>query len=212
MIAQSMEEKIAAINAKVKSKKDEAVQLLEYLNVQREQARIKENEEEENLKKKGIIIGQHIPSLKSKLELDNNVLENFDSFSSTLLVAKTLVDQNKTNFLRRTGNLPISELAESRKAQNERRRTDTVPDMPNYLIKTTSSTVRADRVTERFAETISNHTLIKIQRRELEMTSSITTNDHKKSTKRKKHVLSAPERIANEEVLKSIKKNNRIKI
>lgn len=204
MIAQSMEEKIAAINAKVKSKKDEAVQLLEYLNVQREQARIKENEEEENLKKKGIIIGQHIPSLKSKLELDNNVLEKFDSFSSTLLVAKTLVDQNKTNFLRRTGNLPISELAESRKAQNERRRTDTVPDMPNYLIKTTSSTVRADRVTERFAETISNHTLIKTQRRELEMTSSITTNDHKKSTKRKKHVLSAPERIANEEVLKSI--------
>lgn len=201
MIAQTMQEKIDAINGKVLKKNEDASQLLDYLNVQRGKARISEEEEEETLKKKGIIIGQHIPSLKTKLQLDEEVLSEFSDFAPTLLVAKTLIDQNKTNFLRRTGNLPISELAEERKLQNDRKRSEAVPDMPNYLMKTTSTAVRQERVGERFAETISSQTLVKTQRRELEMSASA---DQKKAPKRKKNVLSAPERLANEEVLKSI--------
>jgi hypothetical protein len=201
MIAQTLEEKIAAINAKAKSKNEEASRLLDYLSVQREKAKATEEEEEERLKKKGIIIGQHIPSLRSQLDLDQGTLAEFENFSSTLLVAKTLVDQNKTNFLRRTGNLPISELAEARKAQNEKRRADVVPDMPNYLLKTSSALVREERVGERFVETITSMALEKTQRREREMSAS---EGQKKAPKRKKDILSAPERLANEAVLQSI--------
>lgn len=198
-IQSSMEQKIAAINARVAQKNEEASKLLQYLSKQREVAHVQEEKEEEVLKKKGIIIGQHVPSLKTKLDLDGDVLSEFHTFSSSLLVAKTLLDQNKTNFLRRTGNLPISDLAELKKSQNAKRQSETVADIPNYQVLTTVAKHRDDRISERFAQTLESYEVEKTKRREVMGSSSV---DIKK--KKKKIVLSAKERIANEEVLKGI--------
>ncbi|KAJ1432684.1 hypothetical protein B484DRAFT_24765 [Ochromonadaceae sp. CCMP2298] len=198
-IARAMEDKIAAINASVQKKNEEASQLLEYLKVQRETALVTEEMEEERLKKKGIIIGQHIPSLKSQLDLDRERLAHFDTFNSTLLVARNLVEQNKTNFLRRTGNLPISDLAESKRAANSKAAVDAVPDLPHYLLRTSAAILRSERVADRYQESLQSKTVAITQRRELEASLGAP-----RRVKRKKNVLSAPERLANEAVLSSI--------
>jgi hypothetical protein len=197
-IAQAMEDKIAAINASVQKKNSEAGALLEYLKLQRETALVTEEVEEERLKKKGIIIGQHIPSLKSQLHLDRERLADFDTFNNTLLVARNLVDQNHTNFLRRTGNLPISDLAESKKAANKKAAVDAVPDLPHYLLRTSATLARGERVADRFQESLVSKTVAISQRRETEAALGLP------KFKRKKNVLSAPERLANEAVLQSI--------
>lgn len=132
----SVERRIQQINEDVERKNREAAELLEYLNAQRLTAKELEDLEEEELKRRGIIIGQHIPSLKSKLDLDHDKLSEFGDFSSTLLIARDLVEQNHTNFLRRTGNLPISDIAEAKKLKYEQSMIGVDTDSPHYLTKT----------------------------------------------------------------------------
>ena len=75
---------------------------------------------EEMLKKQGVMLGQHIPSLPAKLDVSQEVLGTYGNFKEGLIVARELVEQNRENFLRRTGNLPISLLAEQKKAERGR--------------------------------------------------------------------------------------------
>lgn len=204
-----MERKIELINEEVARKNNEATSLLEYLSVQRNKAKNLEEEEEEELKKKGIVIGQHIPSLKSKLVLDSNKLSEFGDFSSTILIAKDLVEQNKTNFLRRTGNLPISDLAESKKLKNEHSQLNMEPDLPHYLTRTNNVNVRQDRVTVRFSETLQARELDRSQTfLETQQSSSLQLTDahntKKSKPKKKKEMLSAIQKEENENILKGI--------
>jgi hypothetical protein len=204
----SLERKIELINEEVTRKNNEATSLLEYLSVQRNKAKDLEEEEEEELKKKGIVIGQHIPSLKSKLVLDSDRLSEFGDFSSTLLIAKDLVEQNKTNFLRRTGNLPISDLAESKKLKNEQSQMSMEPDSPHYLTRTNNVNVRQDRVTVRFSETLQARELNRSQTLlETQQSSSLNMTDAQTSKKpkfKKKIMLSAIQKEENENILKGI--------
>lgn len=109
-------EKTAEVREVLKENVVKATQLTEYLSQQRELSHELELEEEEALKRRGIMVGQHIPSLPSKLALDRKVLQNFGTYSENLVVAKELVEQNLENSMRRTGLLPLSAVAETRKA------------------------------------------------------------------------------------------------
>ena len=200
MMSQDLiDEKINLISAEVNKRNEEASILLEYLNKQRQIARLDEELEEEELKKKGIIIGQHIPSLQSKLTLDPGVISEFSEFSNSLLIAKDLIDQNQDTFLRRTGNLPITQFIETKQSNSSYVKDDTVPDVPNYLEKTNNTKAREQRVHARFAE--------KLETREIERSKKLLSSSSLNLTekpKQKKIILSAESRIENENIIKSM--------
>lgn len=60
----------------------------------------------DSLKKKGIILGAHIPEGPSGLKMDRSALEGFRSFSESMLDASDIVRENKESLLRASGNLP----------------------------------------------------------------------------------------------------------
>ena len=196
-----IDKKIADINAEIRSKNEEAEKLLEYLNVKRKAARELEEKEEQELKLRGIIIGQHIPSIKSKLQIDSSALSEFSSFSSSLLVAKDLIEQNKTNFLRRTGNLPISDVAYSKQLQHSKFQSEFVPDAPHYLLKTNNTNARETRVAVRFSETLESY---KMDRTNKKFESTALVSTELKKSKKAATKLSAEQRVENENILKGI--------
>lgn len=118
----SLELRLQEIEANVENNKEMAKSLMNYLTSQRNIAKEDELLEEENLKRQGIIVGQHIPTLKSKLRIDKNFTGQFYKFSSNLLIAEELLEQNETDRLRRTGNLPITADAEKRDDERTQRR------------------------------------------------------------------------------------------
>jgi hypothetical protein len=199
-INDSVAKKIAAIQAEIERKNQEAQSLLGYLSEQQNAAKLEEELEEENLKKQGIIVGQHIPSLPSRLNLDQYQLSQYDTFSTTLLVAKDLIDQNRTDFLRRTGNLPISEAAEAKREANQKYLAMQDPEKPHYLLETSNSKVREERVTVRFAETINE--VHKTTKKTIKDDVSITSS--KKSAKENKAIITTKERLEHEAVIKGL--------
>ncbi len=192
--------KIEAINAEIERKNREADQLLHYLTKQQSLAKQEEEQEEDSLKKQGIIVGQHIPSLPSKLNLNPTELAEYETFSTTLLVARDLIQQNRTNFLRRTGNLPISDLAETRREQNQKYVSQQDPDVPHYLEKTSSAKNREERVSVRFSETIQQTKQNKSPTK-IDETAAVKASAAGKFREQK---ISAKERLEHENVLKSI--------
>jgi len=94
-----------------------AVQVIRYLDIQTSKARLEEEFLEEDLKRKGIIVGQHIPCIKSKLIIDRLVLEDFGPIASNLVIASELMNENHIAMLRRSGNMQITEEAEQRSLQ-----------------------------------------------------------------------------------------------
>jgi hypothetical protein len=193
--------KIEAIKAEITRKNQEAQNLLGYLVEQQNLAKQEEELEEEDLKKQGIIVGQHIPSLPSRLNLDGSQLSQYETFSSTLLVAKDLIDQNRTDFLRRTGNLPISEAAEERRESNKSYLAQQDPDKPHYLLQTNNTKVREERINVRFAETIEEvHKTKKTTNVKEDTTATIST----KKAKPDKHILTMKEKLEHEAVIKGL--------
>lgn len=192
-------QKIKAIQEEIEKKNREAENLLSYLIEQQNVAKEEEELEEENLKRQGIIVGQHIPSLPSKLNLDPSQLAEFENFSSTLLVARELITQNRTNFLRRTGNLPVSEVAEARREANQKYLSQLDPEKPHYLQQTKSAKVREDRNTVRFGETIQE-----VKKMTKTGKDETTASSLVRKSKEIKPVLTTKERIENENVIKGL--------
>ena len=176
-----------------------AENLIEYLNSQKLKAKTMEQEEEEELKRRGIVIGQHIPSLPTKLDLNPAILKEFGPLSSKLVIAKELVCQNKDNMLRRTGNLPISDAAELRKKSRRDASYAEDRDTPHYLQGTKLVQNRKDRTRIRFSSTLS--TLEATQR---EKKLLLETIDGNKKPKKRKDVMYAEDRKHEEDILMSM--------
>eukprot|EP00605_Chrysophyceae_sp_TOSAG23-4_P000478 GSChrysophyteH1.ASY1.ANO1.537.1 assembled CDS len=129
-----------------------ATKLKEYMVTEKIKAFQKEEEEEEFLKKQGIMVGQHIPPLPSKLDIEAEKLSSYGDFSSNLQVAKDMVEANRINALRRTGNLPISELAEQRKIERLSKSKGNNDDTrPHYMQNSQAMAIREERQKERYA-------------------------------------------------------------
>lgn len=198
MSDESVEKKIEAIQAEIAKKNEEASKLLSYLTEQQTLAKLEEEKEEDELKRQGIIVGQHIPSLPSKLNLDPSIIAEYETYASNLLISKDLIQQNRTNFLRRTGNLPISELAESKRELNMKTISMQDSELPHYLLQTGSSKIREDRNSVRFSETIQNSPTKK------EIARLREERGDKPIRKDKNLPISAKEKLEHENVLKSI--------
>eukprot|EP00981_Chlorochromonas_danica_P012830 scaffold5444_cov181-Ochromonas_danica.AAC.11 len=198
-----VEAKIQAVYAEVEKKTREAEMLSAYLQEQQQLAHLTEEKEEEDLKRQGIIVGQHIPSLPSRLHLDPQQLSEFENFSSTVLVAKDLMIQNRTNFLRRTGNLPISDLAETRKEASLKYVSEMTEEVPHYLLQTRSADIRKERNTVRFEETIQAVATATAMTRSKRLANSKTAAAAETKSERVLPI-SAKERLEHEKVLQSI--------
>jgi hypothetical protein len=144
-----------------------------------------------------VLIGQHIPSLPTKLAVERESLEGFGNYSSNLVVAKELVGQNQENFLRRTGILPISPLAEQRKLERSKKTAAIDDKVAHYTIRTEAAAVRESRIAIRYAAT-TNARLLQLAETEGDI------KPERKHYPRKKHQLTAHERLENEEILKGI--------
>ncbi|CAM9112638.1 unnamed protein product, partial [Ectocarpus fasciculatus] len=188
---QTLAQRAMDISRELEEKNTKADSLVEHLAVQRAAAKEQRIREEEELKKQGIIIGQHIPPLPSKLDVDPAYLEQFGEFSSNLLVARELVSQNRENILRRTGNLPISEQLEQRKTERGKRQQNMESSAPHYLEQTASQNTRQSVTQVRFNESLQTHA------QELTMKEPVVF-------KKRKKMLTAAERFENDAILKSI--------
>jgi hypothetical protein len=122
-LREQMQKGLVDIENDLANKKHQASELLKYLNEQRTIAKQEEEEEEENLKKQGIIVGQHVPALKSHLLIDRDRMKSFGKISNNLIIGSDLMEQNHIDMLRRSGNLPITELMEQRMVSRSIRKT-----------------------------------------------------------------------------------------
>lgn len=181
------------IETEFQNKDKNAKMLMNYLFQRRNEALIEETEEEDVLKKQGVLLGQHIPSLPTKLYLDKTVISQFSAQS--LANASDLVRLNKTNKLRRTGNLPISEVFEELKIDRNKKKMNQITEVPSFQLKTQAVEVKEESIKARFAATIKENgfkgTNTKLQQM-------------KKIFPKREAIMGAEERMANEDVLKSM--------
>jgi hypothetical protein len=154
--ADMLENKTTTIKAVNTDKRQKAEDLQTYLTQQRETAKHLEELEEEELKRRGIMIGQHIPSLPTKLDIGKERISTQGNFSDNIVVAKDLVESNREMFLRRTGNMPISSLAAQRLLERTSKSQITLdPKEPHYVSKTSNTATRIEGISKRFELTLS---------------------------------------------------------
>ena len=191
----------AEIQKELDANSKNAEQLVAYLKEQRDMARQLEIEEEERLKKQGIMVGQHIPSLKSQLEINSRTLNQFGAISSNLVVSRELLDQNKERNLRRTGNLPISEEAELRKSMRKQYKSTLDEDAPHYLEHTGTFRERSHVTAARFSATLQEH---KTLRESIKLEKSAQGIEMKKTIPKRDRGQSAIEKQRDQEVLRAM--------
>jgi len=148
----ALEQRQAALDVELVTKLGTANRLKEYLVQEKTKAFEAELVEEEELKKQGIMIGQHIPPLPSKLAVSAAQLSQYGAFSANLQVAREMVEANTENMLRRTGNLPISDLAEQKKADRAAKvKSGADARKPHYVQNTATMAIKQDRSQKRYA-------------------------------------------------------------
>jgi len=179
-------------------KHHKAKNLVNYLTDKKKDAENLELSEINNLKKQGIMVGQHIPPLSSKLHIETSDISNFGIYSNKLLVAKELVEQNRENNLRRTGNLPISQLVVDKKNERRKYQDNLDDDKPHYLVSTANINNRVDCTKKLFVETF------KEKESKIEISRKSEVINFKDVEKLKKHYLTSAQKIENEEILKSV--------
>ena len=134
---------------------------------------MEETEEEEDLKRQGVLIGQHIPSLPTKLFLDKAVIARNGPMGHDLSYAGDLVEQNRDNKLRRTGNKPISDAAVERTLERSKKKANQVTEVPSYQLKTQAVDTKDERMKVRFATVFKEHELAR-------STAALTVHHHHK--------------------------------
>ena len=109
--AAAIEERFLSIDTALSDRQALAGGLRSYTLGQRIQAQEYDRETFEALKKKGIIVGAHIPMGPSGLVLDRSAMDTFEGFAVSLLDAAELARANREASLRHSGNLPWDQFA-----------------------------------------------------------------------------------------------------
>jgi len=193
----SAEDRKLLVESDLIRRQEQARELAKYLHSRKKIANELEIQEKDDLKKQGIMVGQHIPSLPSKLAVDASTISEYGSYSKKLVIAKSIIEQNHESRLRRTGNLPISQLAVEKKAERGKYQATLEDDVPHYLESTHANAIRTEKTLHRFAET---RKVQESMRSEGE--TSKTPVD--KAVKSRKEVISIAEKLEHEAVLKSV--------
>jgi hypothetical protein len=201
-------DKTFLISKEFKDKSTDARELMKYLVEKRNEAQLVEEEDEDDLKRQGILLGQHIPSLPTKLDLDKEIIAQYGRYATSLANASDLIGMNKTNKLRRTGNLPISEAVEERKNERNRAKAAQVIETPSFLLKTEAVEVKEETMKIRYASTFKAREMELLASRLIETGKDTGNNKKTLNSKeifpKRSEIMSAEERLANEEVLKSM--------
>ena len=196
----TLNNRVESVHQDIKRKTKDAKELLSYLGTQRKVAKELEAEEEEMLKKQGVMVGQHIPSLVSKLDVDPGVVNSFGEMSTNMIISRELIDKNKERKLRRTGNLPISKEAEDRKTMRMKNKKEEVEDTAHYLQSTKSIRERSNVINAKFSQSLESH---RTQRQEKTFQNSTMAKSSTKIPKRD-YGLSAIDKERDQAVLKNI--------
>lgn len=135
----AIEERFSLIDAALSDRQDLARGLRSYTLEQRLQAREREMEGCEALKKRGIIVGAHVPMGPSGLVLDRSAIDTFGGFATSLLDAAELARANREAGLRHSGNLPWNQFA---KRERQVEGGDARFEPPGYLKDTATNATR----------------------------------------------------------------------
>ena len=193
-----LENKKQQLEYELLKKTEDAKELANYLSQEKALAEEQEEIEEDDLKRQGVILGQHIPSLPTKLHVDRDMIDKYGDYSQNLVIANDLVRQNRENFLRRSGNLPISDFAETRKFERNAKKANEREDIPHYVLPNAATVTREERMNTRYAAAFKTRDYEKIKKQE---------RDALKPPQKKfpyKEVLPAEQRMENEAILKGI--------
>ena len=196
----TLDGRVRKVDQDIRKKTEDAKDLLSYLGTQRQIAKQLESEEEEMLKKQGVMVGQHIPSLVSKLDVDANIVNSFGEMSTNMIISRDLIDKNKERNLRRTGNLPISQEAEDRKTMRMRNKKDEADDIAHYLQTTGTNRERSAVISAKFSQTLESH---RTQRNTVTMANTANGMTSTKIPKRN-YGQSALDKARDQAVLKNI--------
>lgn len=191
------EERKLHVDSDLLRRQTQAKELIDYLHSRKALADELEIQEKDDLKRQGIMVGQHIPSLPSKLVVESTKIAEYDSYSKKLVVAKSIIEQNQENRLRRTGNLPISQLAVEKKIERGKYQSTLDDDTPHYLESTQANAVRTKRTLKRFEETR------KVQE-SLRPNTEVEKGSIDRFCKPKREVISMAEKLEHMAVLKSV--------
>lgn len=193
-----LDNKKQQIEYELSKKLEDAKELANYLYEEKAIAEELEVNEEDELKRQGVILGQHIPSLPTKLHVDRNMIDRYGDYSQNLVIANDLVKQNRENFLRRSGNLPISDFAETRKNERNAKKANEREDIPHYVLPNAATVTREERMNVRYSAAFKTRDYDKMKKLE---------RDTLKPPQKKfpyKEVLPAEQRLENEAILKGI--------
>ncbi len=94
------------------------------------------------------------------------MIDSFGDYSQNLVVANELVRQNRENFLRRSGNLPISDFAETRKAGRNAKKANEREDVPHYVLPNAATVTREETMNVRYAAAFKTRDYDKLKKQE----------------------------------------------
>jgi hypothetical protein len=87
------------IEYELSKKIDDAKELANYLYQEKALAEEYEEIEEDDLKRQGVILGQHIPSLPTKLHVDRDMIDKYGDYSQNLVISnETYKNQESLEF------------------------------------------------------------------------------------------------------------------
>lgn len=126
-------ERLAGTDRELETRDSEMNALDMYLAQCKIEACAAECAQEDALKRQGILVGHHVPSISSKLAVDAQMVRSMHSLPFDFLVARDIVSRNQSDMFRRTGQLPISEGAEEYSETRIKRHVVVESEVPHYL-------------------------------------------------------------------------------
>ncbi|OQS04639.1 hypothetical protein THRCLA_12212 [Thraustotheca clavata] len=133
-------QRVAEIEADLRSKVQQATQLMDLLESRRREALEKDDIQARELIKQGLVVKAQIPIGPSNYRLDASELEPFGEFATSLIQARTLLEENHLKVLDRSGNGPTAQIKAAKAAI----------EIPGYLKSTTTVSTRKEATKQKF--------------------------------------------------------------
>jgi hypothetical protein len=150
-LATSMKERKRLIDSDLQTSSLQSSDLSKYMRDEKMEAYLLETTEIDTLKQKGVVVGQHIPSLPSKLSISPERLHKYAGLSENLGVARNVLEDSLNDNLKRRGNKPISDLAETIKYDRAKKVAAKPKGIPGYAVFNKSFDKRSQLIHDRFA-------------------------------------------------------------
>ena len=129
------EARARSIKRRLETQQRQADALLDYMTAQIATAKTADEEEERAMKRRGLLVSAHIPQAASQLDLARGKLGAGGRFSEALVTATDLIEENRRDLARRSGNYDAA-------GQKTRAAAILRTGEPGYLALTSTNKVR----------------------------------------------------------------------